>query len=53
MSIRPFYGIDGRLLKTQNSDFDNIDVSNLSSGVYIMKIYLGNEENYTEKFVKN
>ena len=47
------YGIDGRLLKTQNSDFDNIDVSNLSSGVYIMKIYLGNEENYTEKFVKN
>ena len=46
------YGIDGRLLKTQNSDFDNIDISNLSSGVYIMKIYLGNGESYTEKFVK-
>ena len=46
------YGIDGRLLKTQNSDFDNIDISNLTSGVYIMKIYLGNGENYTEKFVK-
>lgn len=46
------YGIDGRLLKFQNSDFDNIDISNLSSGVYIMKIYLGNGESYTEKFVK-
>ncbi|MBR2052515.1 MAG: T9SS type A sorting domain-containing protein [Bacteroidales bacterium] len=46
------YGIDGRLLKTQNSDFDNIDISNLTSGVHIMKIYLGNGENYTEKFVK-
>ena len=46
------YGIDGRLLKIQNSDFDNIDISNLSSGVYIMKIYLGNGESYTEKFVK-
>lgn len=46
------YGIDGRLLKTQNSDFDNIDISNLTSGVYIMKIYLGNGENYTEKFMK-
>ena len=46
------YGLDGRLLKTQNSDFDNIDISNLTSGVYIMKIYLGNGENYTEKFVK-
>ena len=46
------YGIDGRLLKTQNSDFDNIDISNLSNGVYIMKIYLGNGESYTEKFVK-
>ena len=46
------YSIDGRLLKTQNSDFDNIDISNLSNGVYIMKIYLGNGESYTEKFVK-
>ena len=46
------YGIDGRLLKTQNSDFDNIDISNLSSGVYIMKIYLGNGKIFTEKFVK-
>ena len=46
------YGIDGRLLKTQNSDFDNIDISDLPSGIYVMKIMSGNGVTSTEKFVK-
>ena len=46
------YGIDGRRLKTLNSDFDNIDVSDLASGIYIMKIHLDNGNAFTEKFVK-
>ena len=46
------YSIDGRLLKTQNDNFEDIDVSNLPSGVYIMKIISANGEVSTEKFVK-
>ena len=46
------YGIDGRRLKTLNSDFDNIDVSDLASGIYVMKIHLDNGNTFTEKFVK-
>lgn len=46
------YSIDGRLLKTQNDNFEDIDVSNLPSGVYIMKIISGIGETFTEKFVK-
>ena len=46
------YGIDGRLLKALHSDFDNIDVSDLASGIYVMKIHLDNGNAFTEKFVK-
>lgn len=45
------YGIDGRLLKMQNDDFENIDVSDLSGGIYITKITLDNGITYTDKIV--
>ena len=45
------YGIDGRMLKSQNEDFENIDVSNLSSGLYIAKIKLSDGNVFTEKVV--
>ena len=45
------YGIDGRLMKSQNYDFENIDVSSLSSGLYIAKINLSDGNVYTDKIV--
>lgn len=45
------YGIDGKLLKTQNSDLDKIDFSTLSQGVYLIKIRLSDGYVYTEKVV--
>ena len=45
------YGIDSRLLKMQNDDFENIDVSDLSGGIYITKITLDNGITYTDKIV--
>lgn len=45
------YSIDGRLLKMQNDDFENIDVSDLSGGIYITKITLDNGITYTDKIV--
>ena len=45
------YGIDGRLLKSQNDDFENIDVSALPTGLYIAKINLNNGTMFTEKVV--
>ena len=45
------YGIDGRLLKSQNDNFENIDVSDLPTGLYIAKINLNNGTMFTEKVV--
>ena len=45
------YGIDGRLLKSQNDNFENIDVSDLPTGLYIAKINLNNGAVFTEKVV--
>ena len=45
------YGIDGRLLKSQNDDFENIDVSDLPTGLYIAKINLNDGTVFTEKVV--
>lgn len=47
------YSIDGRLLRTQDNDFDNIDLSSLTQGVYIVKITLNDGYVCTEKIVKN
>ena len=45
------YGIDGRLLKSQNDNFENIDVSDLPTGLYIAKINLNDGTVFTEKVV--
>ena len=47
------YNIAGLLLKTQNNDFDNIDLSYLSQGVYIVKINLNDGYICTKKIVKD
>lgn len=43
------YSIDGRLLKHQSKVFDDIDISNLSSGMYIAEITLKDGNVFTEK----
>ena len=45
------YSIDGRMLKSQDSDFDNIDVSALTRGVYFVRIRLQEGSVFTEKIV--
>jgi hypothetical protein len=45
------YSIDGRMLKSQDSDFENIDVSALTRGVYFVRIILQEGSVFTEKIV--
>ena len=45
------YSIDGRMLKSQNTDFENIDVSALTRGVYFVRIRLQEGSVFTEKIV--
>ena len=45
------YSIDGRMLKSQDSDFDNIDVSALTRGVYFVRIILQEGSVFSEKIV--
>ena len=45
------YSIDGRMLKSQDSDFENIDVSALTIGVYFVRIRLQEGSVFTEKIV--
>jgi len=46
------YAIDGRLLKSQISNCDTVDISNLESGVYILKTRMGNSHEFYTKVVK-
>ena len=46
------YSLDGRLIKTQNPSFGSINVENLTSGIYIMKIRTENGHELTEHIVK-
>lgn len=45
------YGIDGKLYHEQNFNFNSIDISSLSNGIYMMKVTLNNGNTYTEKVV--
>jgi len=48
------YSITGNLVKSELIDSDNsIDVSNLNTGVYLVKIETKQGKTYTSKFVKN
>jgi hypothetical protein len=45
--------LDGKIVKTLNNNFNTIDISNLSSGLYIIKIYDQDNINIlTQKIVK-
>lgn len=46
------YAIDGRLLKSQGSDFERVDISGLEPGIYIIKVRLADGVEFTEKIVK-
>ncbi len=46
------YSIDGRLVKLQNFNSGTIDVSGLSSGVYVMKVRMADGSEFTERIVK-
>ena len=46
------YTLDGRLLQSQISDFETVDMSNLESGIYIIKVRLADGREYAERVVR-
>ena len=46
------YAIDGRLLKSQISNFGTVDISKLNSGIYILKVNMADGKEFTERIVK-
>ncbi|MBR5781720.1 MAG: T9SS type A sorting domain-containing protein [Bacteroidales bacterium] len=45
------YCMDGKLYREQNFNMETINVNDLSSGIYMMKMLLDNGETFTEKIV--
>ena len=45
------FSIDGRLIKSQTNDFSNINVEDINSGIYFVRIRFRNGETFTEKVV--
>ena len=46
------YAIDGRLLQSQSSDFERVDMSGLEPGIYIIKVRLADGREYAERVVR-
>jgi hypothetical protein len=46
------YDIAGAMKKIKIIDYNKLDVSNLSKGVYILKVYFKNNISQTHKFIK-
>lgn len=46
------YTIDGRLLQSKSSNFETVDISDLNSGVYILKVNMADGREFTERIVK-
>jgi hypothetical protein len=46
------YAIDGRLLKSQISNLETVDMSSFESGLYIIKVRLADGREFTERIVK-
>ena len=44
--------LQGRLLGTQKSDLESIDMQNLPTGTYTMRVVLDNGKTYCDKIVK-
>lgn len=47
------YNVSGQKILEVNSGFDHINVGALSSGLYLLKTYTGENQSFTTKFVKN
>jgi Secretion system C-terminal sorting domain/FG-GAP repeat len=47
------YSVSGKLLQTQNNNFNEISLENFSTGLYFAKIYSQNEVSESFKIVKN
>jgi hypothetical protein len=47
------YSVSGKLLQTQNSNFNEISLENFSTGLYFAKIYSQSDVSQTFKIVKN
>ena len=45
------YSIDGRMIKLQDADFENIDVSTLERGMYLIRIRTEEGKDFVEKIV--
>ena len=46
------YAVDGRLLKSQISNLETVDVSKLNAGIYILKVNMADGCEFTERIVK-
>ncbi|WNM18111.1 T9SS type A sorting domain-containing protein [Flavobacterium capsici] len=47
------FQIDGKMINTINSNFESIDLRNLTKGVYFLKILFNNDSIITKKVIKN
>ena len=45
------YSLDGRLLQSQNDNFDKIDIACLTSGLYLIKVRMTDGKEYTDKII--
>lgn len=45
------YSIDGRMMRLQTSGFETIDLTNLNSGIYIMKVRMADGKEIAERIV--
>lgn len=46
------YTLDGRLLQSQSSDFERVDMSGLNTGVYLLKLRMSDGKEYSQRIVK-
>ncbi len=46
------YALDGRMLKSQISNLETVDVSKLNAGIYILKVNMADGREFTERIVK-
>ena len=46
------YSMDGKLVKSQASNLETIDIFGLTSGVYVMKMRMSDGSEFSERIVK-
>ena len=45
------YSIDGRFMKSQNDNFNEINIANLTPGLYLIKVRMNDGKEFTEQIV--